>query len=60
MTRPESKAERAIRHVSELNKLVFALREVGRRGRVERAAAKKVVRESCGRYGGRGRRESTR
>ena len=55
MTRPESKAERAIRHVSELNKLVFALREVGRRGRAERAAAKKVVRESCGRYGGEGK-----
>lgn len=55
MTRPESKAERAIRHVSELNKLVFALREVGRRGRAERAATKKAVHESRGPYGGKGK-----
>lgn len=60
MKRKESRAENAIRRVSELNELVAALNEAGRRGREERAAKKGVVREASGTYGGGKKRESSR
>lgn len=52
MGHKESRAENAIRRVSELNELVYALREAGRRGREERAAKRAVVREAAGGYHG--------
>lgn len=50
--RKESRAENAIRRVSELNELVYALREAGRKGREERAAKRRKVRESGAAYAG--------
>lgn len=52
MQRKESRAEIAIRQVSELNELVYTLREAGRKGRARRAAAKDAVREESGEYHG--------
>ncbi|OQA27194.1 MAG: hypothetical protein BWY59_01140 [Verrucomicrobia bacterium ADurb.Bin345] len=50
--RKESRAENAIRRVSELNELVYALREAGRKGREERAAKRRKVRKSRVAYAG--------
>lgn len=60
MERKESRAENAIRRVSELNELVYALREAGRQGRARRAAAKDAVREETGEYHGDGKDGSER
>ncbi len=49
---PRTKAEKAIYMVSELNRLCFALRKAGRRGRVERMAARNMVRENPATYAG--------
>lgn len=52
MDRKESRAEIAIRQVSELNELVYALREAGRKSREERAAKRRKVREAKVAYAG--------
>jgi hypothetical protein len=57
---PKTKAERAVHLVSELNRLCFALREAGRRGRAERAKSKTVVRETSTEYAGDKSRESSK
>ena len=60
MDRKESRAEIAIRQVSELNELVYALREAGRKGREERAAKRRKVHEAKASYAGEKKNASKR